>query len=123
MGAGIIDPSVGGSYDKAKQDSLAGPKSYQPLSKKAHTKAASQASGNYKDLEGIERAFEQLSLTTPEDPPGFQSSMDPVTHQIRQVMAIGETVKDPRYPPAKVMLGNWRIYYPSDFEQVHPVTE
>jgi branched-chain amino acid transport system substrate-binding protein len=89
----------------------------------AIAKAASQASGNYKDLEGIERAFEQLSLTTPEDPPGFQSSMDPVTHQIRQVMAIGETVKDPRYPPAKVMLGNWRIYYPSDFEQVHPVTE
>lgn len=89
----------------------------------AIAEAARQVSGDYGNLEGIERAFENLSLTTPEDPPGFQSSMDPVTHQIRQVMAIGETVEDPRYPPAKVMLGNWQIYYPSDYEQVHSARE
>jgi branched-chain amino acid transport system substrate-binding protein len=89
----------------------------------AIAEAARQAGGDYTNLENIEKAFEQLSLTTPEDPPGFQSSMDPVTHQIRQVMAIGETVEDPRFPPAKVMLGNWRIYYPSDYEQVHSITQ
>lgn len=89
----------------------------------AIAEAARQSGGDYEDLEAIERAFEQLSLTTPEDPPGFQSSMDPVTHQIRQVMAIGETVEDRRYPPATVMLGNWRIYYPSDYEQVYPGSE
>lgn len=89
----------------------------------AIAEAARQAGGDYSDLQGIERAFEQLSLMTPEDPQGFQSSMNPLTHQIRQVMAIGETVKDPRYPPAKVMLGNWRVYYPSDYEKVHSEVE
>ncbi len=85
----------------------------------AIAEAARQAGGNYQDLDAIERAFEQLRLTTPEDPPGFQSTMDPQTHQIRQVMAVGETVPDTRYPPATVMLGNWRIYHPTDYEQVH----
>ena len=86
----------------------------------AIAEAAGKAGGDYRDAEAIERALEELRLTTPEDPPGFQSTMNPATHQIRQVMAIGETVKDDRYPPATVMLGNWRIYYPTDYEAVQP---
>ena len=89
----------------------------------AIAEAARQTGGDYQDLEAIERAFEQLRLTTPEDPPGFQSSMDPATHQIRQVMAIGETIPDPRFPPAKVMLGNWRIYFPADYESIYDARE
>ncbi|AOY89112.1 ABC transporter substrate-binding protein [Marinobacter salinus] len=82
----------------------------------AIAEAVKNAGANYKDPLAIEQAFEQLALTTPEDPTGFQSSMDPDSHQIQQVMAIGETVPDDRYPPAKVMLGNWHIYYPAELE-------
>ncbi|MCM0614195.1 ABC transporter substrate-binding protein [Marinobacter sediminum] len=89
----------------------------------AIAEAVKNAGANYKDLAAIEQAFEQLTLTTPEDPAGFQSSMDPDSHQIRQVMAIGETVPDERYPPAKVMLGNWHIYYPSELESGLTKTE
>lgn len=84
---------------------------------------ALKKSGTNKDPAAIEQAFEQLTLTTPEDPAGFQSTMDPESHQIRQVMAIGETVPDERYPPAKVMLGNWHIYYPADLEPELAETE
>lgn len=55
-------------------------------------------------------AFEGLRLKLPEDPPGFTSRMDPESHQIIQVQAIGEVVPDDRYPPATTMLGNWRVY-------------
>ncbi|WP_206696850.1 ABC transporter substrate-binding protein [Marinomonas algicola] len=71
---------------------------------------------NHRNSGAIIKAFEELGLTVPEDPEGFQSSMDANSHQIRQVMAIGETVLDDRYPPAKVMLGNWHIYYPDQLE-------
>lgn len=82
----------------------------------AIAEAVKNAGSNFREPAAIEQAFEQLTLTTPEDPDGFQSTMDPDSHQIRQVMAIGETVPDERYPPAKVMLGNWHIYYPADLE-------
>lgn len=71
----------------------------------------------YQDSDAIINTFKELTLTTPEDPAGFQSSMDSESHQIRQVMAIGETVLNDSYPPAKVMLGNWHIYYPADLEK------
>jgi|TARA_R110001583_G_scaffold64488_4_gene187222 branched-chain amino acid transport system substrate-binding protein len=72
---------------------------------------------NHRDSYAIIKAFEELGLTAPEDPAGFQSSIDSESHQIRQVIAIGETVLDDSYPPAKVMLGNWHIYYPSELEE------
>ncbi|MGZ8447601.1 MAG: ABC transporter substrate-binding protein, partial [Candidatus Deferrimicrobiaceae bacterium] len=46
----------------------------------------------------------------PEDPEGFMSYMRPIDHQIVQVQAIGETVPNKKYPPATMMLGNWRIF-------------
>lgn len=82
----------------------------------AIAEALKKAGSDYKDSVAIKQAFEKLSLSTPEDPEGFRSYMDPQSHQIQQVMAIGETVLDDRYPPARVMLGNWHIYYPSDLE-------
>ncbi len=55
-------------------------------------------------------AFEQLSLPLPEDPSGFASHIDPLTHQMVQAQAIGTPVRDDRFPPAKVMLGNIKVY-------------
>jgi branched-chain amino acid transport system substrate-binding protein len=82
----------------------------------AIAEAVKKAGVNYKDPTVIQQAFETLILATPEDPAGFKSYMDPGSHQIRQVMAIGETVSDDRYPPATVILGNWHIYYPAELE-------
>lgn len=82
----------------------------------AIAEAVKKAGANYRDPAAIQQAFETLTLTTPEDPVGFQSYMDPKSHQIQQVMAIGETVSDDRYPPATVVLGNWHIYYPAELE-------
>lgn len=64
------------------------------------------------DAEGMRRTLEGLKLPLPEDPPGFQSWIDPVSHQIMQVTAIGESEPNENYPPAKRMLGNWKIYLP-----------
>jgi branched-chain amino acid transport system substrate-binding protein len=82
----------------------------------AIAKALENAGTNYRNPAAVKRAFERLTLSTPEDPTGFQSSMDPDSHQIRQVMAIGETVPNTQFPPASVMLGNWHIYHPSQLE-------
>ena len=54
-----------------------------------------------------------MKIQLPEDPPGFTSYIDPTTHQIVQVQAIGTTVKNDKFPPAKYMLGNFKIY-PAD---------
>lgn len=64
------------------------------------------------DADGIRQALEGLKLSLPEDPPGFQSWIDPISHQIMQVTAIGESLPNEDYPPAKRMLGNWKIYMP-----------
>ncbi len=69
-------------------------------------------SGGADDPEKVRRSLETLSLSLPEDPEGFRSHMDPQTHQMLQVQAIGKTVFDNRYPPATVQLGEWSIYYP-----------
>ena len=45
-----------------------------------------------------------------EDPEGFMSYMRPIDHQIVQVQAIGETVPNKKFPPATMMLGNWKVF-------------
>ncbi len=66
--------------------------------------------GNPDDAEALVKAFEGMKLKLPEDPDGFTSYIDPLTHQIVQVQAIGETVANKDFPPATRMLGNWKIY-------------
>jgi branched-chain amino acid transport system substrate-binding protein len=73
--------------------------------------------GDPRDTRALISAFEQLSLKLPEDPEGFVSHMDPQTHQIVQVQAIGEVVPNDAYPPARTMLGNWRVYDAKDLER------
>lgn len=70
------------------------------------------------DLVALRHALSSLRLKLPEDPEGFTSFMNPLNHQIQQVIAIGEVVNDNRYPPAKRMLGKWRYYYPSKIGQL-----
>lgn len=69
--------------------------------------------GNADDTEALIKALEGMKIQLPEDPPGFTSYIDPKTHQIVQVQAIGTTVKNDKFPPAKYMLGNFKIY-PAD---------
>lgn len=66
--------------------------------------------GNPDDTEALVKALEGLELNLPEDPEGFVSVIRPETHQITQVQAIGTTMKNTNYSPAKVMLGNWKVY-------------
>lgn len=68
--------------------------------------------GGTMDKDKVRKAFESLKLSLPEDPENFQSHMDPVSHQMLQVQAIGKTVFDARFPPATVQLGEWSVYYP-----------
>jgi len=56
------------------------------------------------------KVMEHLALPCPEDPDGFTSYMDPETHQMVQVQAIGRTVPDTSYPPATRMLDEWTVY-------------
>ena len=55
-----------------------------------------------------------MKIQLPEDPDGFTSYIDPGTHQIVQVQAIGVSVANDKYPPAKRMLGQWKIYKAED---------
>jgi branched-chain amino acid transport system substrate-binding protein len=66
--------------------------------------------GNPDDTEALIKVMETLSMKLPEDPEGFTSYMRPETHQITQVQAIGVTVNDDNFPPAKRMLGDWKVY-------------
>ena len=76
--------------------------------------------GNPEDTEALVKALEGMELKLPEDPEGFTSVIRPETHQITQVQAIGTTVANDNFPPAKVMLGNWKIY---DGEDIVPPME
>ncbi len=58
----------------------------------------------------IRQALGRLKIPLPEDPEHFTSYMDPESHQLQQVIAIGETTPNKNYPPAAQMLSNWRIY-------------
>lgn len=73
---------------------------------------ALKAAGDDPSDERIRGALKALVLKLPEDPDGFRSYMNPQNHQMQQVIAIGETVRDLRFAPAEVMLGNWRSFYP-----------
>ena len=75
---------------------------------------AVEAVGNPDDTEALVRALEGLKISLPEDPQGFTSYIRPETHQITQVMAIGTTVSNSDFPPAKKMLDNWKIYKAED---------
>lgn len=75
---------------------------------------AVEAVGNPDDTEALVKALEGMELKLPEDPEGFSSVIRPETHQITQMQAIGTTVANSDFPPAKVMLGNWKIYQGED---------
>ena len=68
---------------------------------------------NKNDKNQIRHNLENLVVNLPEDPAGFSSHMDPVSHQILQVQAIGKTIHSSKYKPAKVLLGDWFIHFPS----------
>lgn len=70
--------------------------------------------GNPDDTEALIKALEGMELNLPEDPEGFSSVIRPETHQITQMQAIGTTVANTDFPPAKVMLGNWKTYQGED---------
>jgi branched-chain amino acid transport system substrate-binding protein len=70
--------------------------------------------GNPDDSDALVKALEGMKMSLPEDPEGFQSYMDPETHQIVQVQAIGVTEPNDKFPPAKKMLGNWKIFPAKD---------
>ncbi len=74
---------------------------------------AVEAVGNPDDTDALIEALEGMELELPEDPDGFRSRIDPDTHQIIQMQAIGTVVRDGRYPPAVALLGNFQVY-PAD---------
>lgn len=73
---------------------------------------AIRRAGGANDVEKLVAALERLRLKLPEDPEGFESYMDPKSHQIQQVIAIGEVVPDARFPPAQAMLAKFKVYPP-----------
>ena len=70
--------------------------------------------GNPDDTEALVKALEGLKIKLPEDPDGFTSYIDPATHQIQQMQAIGVTMPNDNFPPAKMMLGDWKVYKAED---------
>lgn len=70
--------------------------------------------GNPNDTEALVKALEGMKIKLPEDPDDFTSYIDPATHQIVQMQAIGVTVPNDQFPPAKRMLGNWKVYKAED---------
>lgn len=76
--------------------------------------AALRKAGGAADIDAVVSAMEGLRLELPEDPDGFTSYIDPATHQIVQMQAVGEIVPDTSFPPAQVMGGNWTVYRAED---------
>ncbi len=74
--------------------------------------AVVREAGSVDDLPKLIRAFKHLKIRLPEDPDGFKSYMDPNSHQILQVQAIGITVNNSSYPPAATLLEHWQFYHP-----------
>jgi branched-chain amino acid transport system substrate-binding protein len=75
---------------------------------------AVEAVGNPDDTEALIKALENLKLQAPWDPDGFTSYMRPETHQLKKMQAIGVTMPNADFPPATMMLGDWKIYRPED---------
>ncbi|WP_300725449.1 ABC transporter substrate-binding protein [Pseudomonas sp.] len=71
---------------------------------------AYEKAGGATDTQALIKALEGLEIALPEDPQGFDSRIDPVTHQIQQSQAIGSPVSNTDYPPAQLMLGDWSVY-------------
>jgi len=70
--------------------------------------------GTAEDPDKLVAAMEKMKIKLPEDPDGFTSYMRPIDHQIVQMQAIGETVPNKSYPPATMMLGNFKVYKAED---------
>ena len=70
--------------------------------------------GNPDDTEALVKALEGMEIKLPEDPDGFTSYIRPETHQVTQMQAIGVTVPNNQFPPAKRMLGDWKVYKAED---------
>jgi branched-chain amino acid transport system substrate-binding protein len=66
--------------------------------------------GNPDQTDALIKALEGLQIKLPEDPEGFTSFIDPQTHQLVQMQAIGISEPNDKFPPAKMMLGKWKIY-------------
>jgi branched-chain amino acid transport system substrate-binding protein len=66
--------------------------------------------GDVADTDAMIAALEGLHIELPKDPEGFTSYIDADTHQIVQAQAIGRPVANDRYPPTRVMLGEWVVY-------------
>lgn len=73
---------------------------------------AVRTAGGTTDADALRAALRGLRLHLPEDPEGFTSWMDPVSHQMMQMQAIGRTMPDTRYAPATMMLGDISVYSP-----------
>jgi branched-chain amino acid transport system substrate-binding protein len=71
---------------------------------------AVEKAGDPADTDALIAALEGMQLKLPEDPDGFTSWIDAATHQIVQVQAIGTVIRDASFPPAKALLGNFKIY-------------
>ncbi|MDV7341225.1 ABC transporter substrate-binding protein [Terasakiella sp. A23] len=70
--------------------------------------------GGGTDLDDIRASLSKIEMKLPEDPNGFKSFMNAKDHQIQQVISIGETVIDHRFPPATRLIGNWKNYFPME---------
>ncbi len=70
--------------------------------------------GNPDDSDALVKALEGMKFQQPEDPEGFTSYIDPASHQIVQMQAIGVTVPNKDFPPATRMLGQWKVYKAED---------
>lgn len=78
---------------------------------------AIRITGDVTDTDAMITALEGLRIPLPKDPEGYTSYIDKDTHQIVQAQAIGTPVANESYPPALVMLGNWKVY---DAESLKP---
>ncbi len=79
--------------------------------------------GNPDDTEALVKALEGIKMQLPEDPEGFTSYIDPDTHQVVQMQAIGVTVENKDFPPATRMLDHWKIYKAEDIMPPKGYTE
>lgn len=66
--------------------------------------------GNPHDTAALVKSLEGMKIRMSHDPKGFVSFMDPATHQIVQMAAVGEVMENKNYPPAIRMPGNWKVF-------------
>lgn len=78
---------------------------------------AIRKTGDVTDTPAMIATLEGLEIRLPKDPYGFTSYIDPDTHQIVQAQAIGTPEANDRFPPARVLLGDWQVY---DAESLKP---